>query len=67
MADRNPYAELTTPPAAFAAVSEKAAFLKKVYGILFLGILGFAATLWATANVPVANDLAMKVGQLIYG
>lgn len=67
MEDRNPYAELTAPPAAFAAVAERATFLKKVYGILFLGILGFAATLWAAANVPVANDLAMQVGRLIHG
>lgn len=67
MEDRNPYAELTAPPAAFAAASERAQFLKKVYGILFLGMLGFAGTLWATAHVPFANDLAMQVGSLIYG
>ena len=67
MEDRNPYAELSAPPAAFAAVTERAAFLKKVYGILLLGILGFAATLWATANVPFANDLAMKLGGAIHG
>jgi len=67
MEDRNPYAELTAPPAAFAAVSERATFLKKVYGILFLGILGFAATLWATANVPFANDLAVSLGRTIHG
>jgi len=67
MEDRNPYAELTAPPAAFAAVSERATFLKKVYGILFLGILGFAATLWATANVPFANDLAVRLGNTIHG
>jgi hypothetical protein len=67
MEDRNPYAELTAPPAAFAAVTERAAFLKKVYGILFLGVLGFAATLWAAGNVPVVNDAAMKVGEMIYG
>ena len=67
MEDRNPYAELTAPPAAFAAVTERAAFLKKVYGILFLGVLGFAATLWAAGNVPVVNDAAMAVGRLIYG
>lgn len=67
MEDRNPYAELTAPPAAFAAVTERAAFLKKVYGILFLGILGFAATLWATANVPFANDLAVRLGNAIHG
>lgn len=67
MTHHNPYADLTVRPAAFAAVQEKAAFLKKVYGILLLGILGFAATLWATANVPFANDLAMQFGNAIYG
>jgi FtsH-binding integral membrane protein len=67
MEHRNPYAELTVQPAAFAAVAERATFLKKVYGILFLGILGFAATLWATANVPFMNDAAMGLGRLIYG
>jgi FtsH-binding integral membrane protein len=67
MDDRNPYAELTAPPAAFAAVHERAAFLKKVYGLLFLGVLGFAATLWAAGNVPVVHDAAMSVGRLIYG
>lgn len=67
MEERNPYRELTAPPAAFAAASERATFLKKVYGILFLGVLGFAATLWSAAHVPVAHDLAMSVGKLIHG
>ena len=67
MEDNNPYATLTAPPAAFAAVAERATFLKKVYGILLLGVLGFAATLWATANVPFANDLAIQVGRLTMG
>lgn len=67
MADRNPYAELTAPPAAFAAVTERAAFLKKVYGLLLLGVLGFAATLWAAGNVPVVRDAALSLGELIYG
>lgn len=67
MEHQNPYASLEAPPAAFAAVAERAAFLKRVYGILFLGVLGFAATLWATANVPFANDLAMQIGRAIYG
>lgn len=67
MSHSNPYADLTVRPAAFAAVQEKATFLKKVYGILLLGVLGFAATLWATANVPFANDLAMQLGNAIYG
>ena len=47
--------------------SERAAFLRKVYGILFLGILGFAATLWASANVPVVHDWSMSIGRAIYG
>lgn len=67
MTHQNPYASLSAPPAAFAAVQEKATFLKKVYGILLLGVLGFAATLWATANVPFANDLALQFGNAIYG
>lgn len=67
MEENNPYSSLEAPAAAFAVASERAAFLKKVYGILFLGMLGFAATLWATANVPFMTDLAMRFAQLIYG
>lgn len=67
MQDRNPYAETAVPAAAFAAASERAAFLKRVYGILFLGILGFAATLWAAGNVDSVNRLAVSLGGLIYG
>jgi hypothetical protein len=67
MEDRNPYAELSAPPAAFAAATERAGFLKKVYGLLCIGVLGFAATLWAAANVPFVNDIAMQAGRLIYG
>jgi FtsH-binding integral membrane protein len=67
MDENNPYRSLEVPAAAFAAASEKAAFLKKVYGILFLGVLGFAATLWAAANVAPVNDLAVGIGRLIYG
>lgn len=66
MEDRNPYAELTAPPAAFAAVTERAAFLKKVYTLLFLGVLGFAATLWAAGNVAPVRDAALSIGRLIY-
>jgi FtsH-binding integral membrane protein len=67
MNESNPYNSLEAPAAAFAAASERAAFLKKVYGILFLGMLGFAATLWAAANVPAVNELAMSIGRAIYG
>ena len=67
MEDNNPYRSLEAPPAAMAAASERADFLKKVYGILFLGMLGFAATLWGTANVPFMNDAAVSLGRLIYG
>ena len=67
MEENNPYSSLEAPAAAFAVASERAAFLKKVYGILFLGMLGFAATLWAAASVPVVHDLAMSFAQLIYG
>ncbi|HEB52245.1 MAG TPA: hypothetical protein ENI87_03205 [bacterium] len=65
--DDNPYRSLAAPPAAFAAASERAAFLKKVYGILFLGVLGFAATLWAAAHVPLVNGWAMSLAEVIYG
>lgn len=67
MEENNPYRSLEAPPAAFAAASERAAFLKKVYGILFLGILGFAATLWAAGSVPLINGWAVSLGQMIYG
>lgn len=67
MEDNNPYRSLEVAPAAMAAASERAEFLKKVYGILFLGMLGFAATLWGAANVPALHDVAMKLGGLIYG
>jgi FtsH-binding integral membrane protein len=67
MEDQNPYRSLEAPPAAFAAVSERAAFLKKVYGILFLGVLGFAATLWAAGNVAPVTAVAVRVGETIYG
>lgn len=65
MNDHNPYA--ATAAAAYAAADERATFLRKVYGLVFLGVLGFAATLWAAANVPVVHDAAMAFGQLIYG
>ena len=67
MEENNPYRSLEAPVAAFAAASERAAFLKKVYGILFLGVLGFAVTLWAAANVPLVNGWAMSMAELIYG
>lgn len=67
MQDNNPYASLEAPVAAFAAASERATFLKKVYGILFLGLLGFAVTLWAAGNVPLVNGWAVSMGRLIYG
>jgi len=67
MEENNPYSSLEAPVAAFAAASERAAFLKKVYGILFLGILGFAGTLWAAANVALVNGWAVSMGEMIYG
>ena len=67
MEDNNPYRSLEAPPAAFAAASERAAFLKKVYSILFLGILGFAVTLYGCVAVPAMNDMAWSVAELIYG
>ena len=67
MEDNNPYRSLEAPPAAFAAASERAAFLKKVYSILFLGILGFAATLYGCAAIPAMNEMAWGMARLIYG
>jgi len=67
MEDNNPYRSLEAPPAAFATANEKADFLKKVYGILLLGVLGFAATLFACATVPALHDLTWEFAQLIYG
>ncbi|MCA8975773.1 MAG: US12 family protein [Planctomycetes bacterium] len=67
MSDHNPYAALTAPPAAFAAASERAAFLKKVYGLLFLGMLGFAATLWAAGNVAPVREMMLSLWGLIRG
>jgi len=67
MTEHNPYAAMTAPPVAFAAASERAAFLKKVYGLLFLGILGFAATLWAAGNVAPVRDLMLDLWGLMMG
>jgi len=67
MNENNPYRSLEAPPAAFAVASERAAFLKRVYGYLFLAILGFAVTLWATAHVAIVNGWAMAMGRAIYG
>lgn len=67
MEESNPYSSLEAPVAAFAAASERATFLKKVYGILFLGVIGFAVTLWASANVPLVNGWALSLASLIYG
>ena len=47
--------------AAEAGLSERATFLQKTYTLLLLGILGFAATLWAAGNVPAVRDLAFAI------
>lgn len=67
MNENNPYSSLEAPTAAFAAASERADFLKKVYSLLFVGVMGFAATLWAAAHVPLVNGWAMSMAELIYG
>ena len=67
MENQNPYAEMAAPAAAFAAASERAAFLKRVYGLLFLGILGFAATLWACGNIAPVRNLMVDLWGLIAG
>lgn len=47
--------------AAEASVSERATFLQKTYTLLLLGILGFAATLWAVGSVPAVRDVALSI------
>ncbi|MBI5851652.1 MAG: US12 family protein [Planctomycetes bacterium] len=57
MSDANPYA-LDHLIAAEAPVAARLAFLKKTYGLLLLGVLGFAVTLWAAGNVESVSSLA---------
>lgn len=56
--NQNPYALAAELPAFEAAASERATFLKKVYSLLLAGVLVFAGSLWATANVPAVAGLA---------
>ncbi len=64
---QNPYAFGNQLSAAEASAMERAEFLKKVYSLLLMGILGFATTLWAAANVEPVQGWAMSLGQMIYG
>jgi FtsH-binding integral membrane protein len=64
---QNPYAFGNQLTAAESSAMERAAFLKRVYSLLLMGILGFAATLWAAANVEPVHGWAMSLGQMIYG
>ncbi len=64
---QNPYAFGNQLSAAESSAMERATFLKKVYSLLLMGILGFAATLWAAANVEPVHGWAMSLGRMIYG
>ena len=60
---QNPYS-LANVPAAHAPADARAMFLQKTYGLLLLGILGFAATLWAAGNVESVARLARGLYEL---
>ncbi len=47
--------------AASAAADERAAFLQRTYSWLLAGIFSFAATLWAVASIPQAQELAINI------
>ncbi len=64
---QNPYAFGNQLTAAEASTMERAAFLKKVYSLVLMGVLGFAVTLWAAANVEPVHGWAMSLGRAIYG
>lgn len=63
----NPYAFARAIPAAQAPADERAAFLRKVYSLLLAGILAFAGTLWAAANVQPVQDMAVGLWRAILG
>lgn len=58
----NPYA--TAVAAAEAPVAERAAFLRRTYSLLFAGVLGFAATLWAAGNLAPVRDMMIGLWKL---
>ena len=63
----NPYAFGSQLTAAEATAMERAAFLRKVYSLLLVGILGFAVTLWAAGSIEPVKSWATGLYQLIYG
>ncbi|MEZ5962606.1 MAG: Bax inhibitor-1 family protein [Planctomycetota bacterium] len=67
MNDVNPYAHASMTPAALATAEERAAFLRRTYGLLLAAVLTFAGTLWAAGNVEPVRDLATSLGRAVYG
>jgi FtsH-binding integral membrane protein len=65
--NQNPYAFAAELPAAEAAASERATFLRKVYSLILAGVLVFAGSLWAAGSVPAVNSLSGSMWQLIAG
>lgn len=60
--DQNPYA-INEVAASAASADARATFLQRTYSLLLAGVFCFAATLWAAANVPAVNSLAVGLYQ----
>lgn len=63
----NPYAYTGQVPAFESPAAARAAFLTRVYGLVLAGVLLFAATLWATANVPAVQEMMLGLWGTIRG
>ncbi len=62
MSQNNPYAVSDdTIFAADAPVDARVVFLKKTYTLMTIGLLVFAATLWAAGNIPAVTRLAVSI------
>jgi len=62
MSENNPYAvHDDTIFAADAPVDARVTFLKKTYSLLTVGLLVFAATLWAAGHVDAVRSLAIRI------
>ena len=59
--DQNPYAHQNMVAAAAAPVAERAAFLQKTYLLLLAGIVTFAATMFAGAQVGPVQQMAASL------
>jgi FtsH-binding integral membrane protein len=62
MSENNPYA--VHDDAIFAAdapVDERVVFLKKTYSLMTIGLLVFAATLWAAGHIPAVTELMVSI------